>query len=58
MSTLVTALTGTNGITSATLWGEVAAAAPLMITLFIFAFGFRVVKKLYNNGSKGKAKIG
>lgn len=58
MSALVTALTAENAITSSTLWTEVAGAAPLMITLFIFAFGFRIIRKLYNNGAKGKAKIG
>lgn len=57
MSTLVGALTAENAITSATLWGEVAAAAPLIITLFVFSFGYMVVRKLLNKGRKGKAGI-
>lgn len=57
MSSLVTALTASGAITSDTLWGEVAKAAPLMITLFVFAFGYRIVRKLYGGGAKGKAKI-
>lgn len=52
MTGFVTALTGTDGITSANLWGEVTTAAPLIVTMFLFAFGFAVVRRLL----KGKGR--
>lgn len=57
MSGFVTELTGTNGITSANLWTEVTSAAPLIIGIFIFAFGYYVVRKVVKGGSKGKLKM-
>lgn len=54
MSGMITALTGEGGITSSALWTEVTAAAPLIIGIFIFAFGYRVVRKVLKSGSKGK----
>lgn len=57
MSGMVTALTGTDGITSSNLWTEVTAAAPLIIGIFIFAFGYRVVKKVIKGGAKGKVNV-
>ena len=56
MSTMISALTDSStGITSSSLWTEVAAAAPLIVTIFIFAFGYRVIRKVLKSGSKGKA---
>ncbi len=57
MGGFVTALTGTNGITSTALWTEVTAAAPLIIAIFIFAFGLYIVRKVLKGGSKGKLKV-
>lgn len=57
MSEMVTALTGTNGITSSTLWTEAANAAPLIIGIFVFAFGYRIVRKVLKGGYKGKVNI-
>ena len=55
MAGMVSALTNsTSGITSSALWTEVTAAAPLIIGIFIFAFGYRVVRKVLKSGSKGK----
>lgn len=55
MSGMISALTDSStGITSSTLWGEATNAAPLIITLFVFAFGYRIVKKLLKGGYKGK----
>lgn len=55
MSGMITALTAAEGgITSANLWAEATAAAPLIIGIFIFAFGYRLVRKLLKSGSKGK----
>lgn len=56
MSGMITALTANGAITSDTLWGEATSAAPLIITIFVFAFGYRIVKRLLNGGYKGKVK--
>ena len=57
MSGMITALTAQGGITSSSLWTEAAAAAPLIIGIFIFAFGYRIVRKLLKSGSKGKVNV-
>lgn len=57
MSSLITQLTAEGAITSTTLWGEVAHAAPLIITVFIFAFGYYVLRKVLKGGSKGKLRF-
>lgn len=55
MSGMIQALTNSQtGITSSALWTEAASAAPLIIGIFIFAFGYRIVKKLLKGGYKGK----
>lgn len=48
---------GSTGITSANLWNEVTQLAPLVIGVFIFAFGFGRIRKLLKSGSKGKTNI-
>lgn len=57
MEGLVTALTGTGGINSATMWTEATSAAPLIISIFVFAFGYGIVRKLLRSGAKGKVRI-
>lgn len=58
MSTLVTALTsGDNAITSSKLWTEVSAAAPLILTIFVFAFGYYIIRKVLKGGAKGKLRF-
>lgn len=57
MSGFVTALTGTDGVTSANLWSQITAAAGFMGAIVIFAFGYRVVRKMIKGVSKGKASI-
>lgn len=57
MASMITALTATEtGITSAKLWGEAAAAAPLIITLFIFGFGFSIVRHLLKS-KRGNVRV-
>ena len=53
MASFISALT--NGITSDTLWTEIAKAAPFIITIFVVAVGYRIVKKVLSKGSKLKA---
>lgn len=44
-------------LTSANLWGELAAAGAFIGLMVVFAFGYRIVRRLINGVSKGKAKI-
>lgn len=58
MSEFVTAITATTGgLTSANLWGEAANAATLIAAIAIFAFGYRIVKKVVQGASRGKVKM-
>lgn len=58
MANMITQLTAAQGgITSANLWTEAASAAGLITGLFIFAFGYRIVKKLVKGGYKGKVNM-
>lgn len=55
MSSFITALT--TGISSDTLWTEITKAAPFVITIFVVAVGYRVLRKVISKGSKLKAGI-
>ena len=55
MSDFVTALT--TGITSNTLWTEITKAAPFVITVFVVAVGYHVLRKVISKGSRLKAGI-
>lgn len=55
MSAFITALQ--TNLTSANLWGELAAAGAFIGLMVVFAFGYRIVRKLVNGVSKGKARI-
>lgn len=44
-------------LTSANLWAELTGAAAFLGLMVIFAFGYRIVRRLINGVSKGKAKI-
>lgn len=57
MAGFITALTGTDGITSANLWAQVTPAAGFLGALVIFAFGYRVIRKIISGASRGRAKI-
>ena len=57
MSSFVTALTGEGGISSASLWADVTAAAPLIIIVIGFAFGYYIVRKVVKGTSKGKVRM-
>ena len=56
MSTAIAALE-TAGLTGSALWGEVGAAAGLIVTCVVFAFGYRVVSKIIKGASKGKVRM-
>lgn len=57
MAGFITALTGAGGVTSDNLWAQITAAAGFLATVVIFAFGYRVVRKIIGGVSKGKARI-
>lgn len=55
MAAFISALT--TGITSDTIWAEITKAAPFVITIFVIAIGYRVLKKLLKGGSKLKVNV-
>lgn len=55
MQAFITALQ--TNLTSANLWGELTAAGAFIGLMVVFAFGYRIVRRLVNGVSKGKAKI-
>lgn len=57
MDAFITALTGTNGITAANLWAAVTACAGIIVIGVLFAFAYRMVKKVVKGISKGKANM-
>lgn len=42
---------------SASMWGELTQAAALIGLVVVFAFGYRVVRRVISGASRGKAKI-
>lgn len=57
MSDFITAVTGTNGLTSTNLWADVTLAAPLIVSVAVFAFGYYICKKVIKGAAKGKVKM-
>lgn len=57
MAGFMTALTGENGVTSANLWAQITPAAATLALVVIFAFGYRVARRIVSGVSKGKAKF-
>lgn len=57
MQSFVTALTGTNGISADALWGAVTACSGLIVIAVLFAFGYKMVKKVLRGISQGKTKM-
>lgn len=58
MSDFITALTATEGgITAANLWTAITAAAGLIAMIVLFAFSYRLIKKVVKGISKGKASM-
>jgi len=57
MTSFITAITGTDGLTSANLWAEVGNAVPLIVGVAVFAFGYYIVRKLVKGAAKGKVRM-
>lgn len=57
MGGFITALTGTDGITSANLWAQITPAAAFLGAMVIFAFGYRVIRRIIGKASKGKSGV-
>lgn len=58
MQTFLTGLTATEGgVTSANLWAQITPAAGTLALVVIFAFGYRVARKIVKGVSKGKANF-
>lgn len=55
MDDFITTLTSV--LTPDALWNALVGAAALIGTMVLFAFGYRVVRRLVQGVSKGKAKM-
>lgn len=55
MSGFITALQ--TNLTSANLWTELTAAGAFIGLMVVFAFGYRVIRKVIKGTSKGKANV-
>lgn len=53
--TFITALT--TGVTAEQFWSNVAPFGAFIATMVVFAFGYRVVRKVISGAGKGRAKI-
>lgn len=54
MANAVTAIGG--AVTPAALWGNIAEIAPLVGTMIVFAFGYRLYRRFVSGVSKGKGR--
>jgi len=57
MSGFITALTGSDGISSSTFWTEITAAVPLIVILIGVSFGYYVLRKTIKGAGRAKARI-
>lgn len=57
MQGFITALTGTDGITSSTFWGEITPMAPLIVILIGVSFGYNVLRHSIKGASKAKPRV-
>lgn len=57
MAGFMQAITGTDGITSANMWGQLTPAGATIGAIAVFAFGYYVVRKVIKGASRGKARI-
>lgn len=55
MSGFITALQ--TNLTSANLWSELTAAGAFIGLMVVFAFGYRVIRKVIKGTAKGKANV-
>jgi len=55
MEAFITALS--TAVSATTLWGMLADAVPFIGVVVLIAFGYRIVRRLVNGVSKGKAKF-
>lgn len=55
MSAFITSLN--EGLSATAMWGSIADAAPLIITLVLFALAFYLVRKLVKGAGKGKIRM-
>lgn len=47
----------TTGITSNTLWAEITKVAPFVVTIFVVAVGYFILRRVIKKGSRLKAGI-
>jgi len=57
MSSFVTTITGSNGLTADAMWGQVSNAVPLIVGVATFSLGFYIVRKLIKGFGKAKIRL-
>ncbi len=57
MTSVVTALTGENGLTSATMFATIGELVPLIVQLVPVALGLYFLRRLVNGAGKAKVKF-
>lgn len=57
MSSVVTALTGESGLTSATMFATIAELVPLIVQLVPVALGLYFLRRLVNGAGQAKVKF-
>ena len=57
MSSFITALTGSGGITADSLWGVLTNLVPYLVIIIPVALGFYFVRKLIKGTAKAKVRM-
>lgn len=57
MTSFITALTGTDGISAANLWGAVTAVGSVIVTAVLFTFAYRMIRKVLKGIARGKTNM-
>lgn len=57
MSSFISALTGTNGISASTFYGVLTDLVPLLVVLIPVALGFYFFRKLIKGSAKAKVRM-
>lgn len=57
MSSFITALTGTNGLTAATFYEVLTDLVPFLVIIVPVALGLHFVRKLIKGASKAKVRM-
>lgn len=57
MGDFITAITGADGISAASLWGAVTAVGGVIVTAVLFTFAYRMIRKVLKGIARGKTNM-